>query len=93
MVFNYANAKELTVTEQNSIENSISTISTTPYATAPFMRSMGIKDYPPETNSIIAKNQYAMEVISQTAMWEDRAKVTAVNFGDDNEVRMVIEYG
>ncbi|MBE5917821.1 MAG: hypothetical protein E7273_13385 [Pseudobutyrivibrio ruminis] len=82
--------KTMTETETDAIENSISTISSTPYGTAPYLRSMGIKNYPPEFNSDIAKNKYATEVITQTGIWEDRAKVTEVKFTDENEVKVVI---
>lgn len=93
MVIDFKNAKEITATERDAIENSISTISSTPYATAPFMRNMGIKGYPPESNSEIARNRYATEVITQTALWEDRVQVSEVRCTDDNEVRMVIKNG
>ncbi len=92
MTLDFTSAKELTATERDAIENSISTIAGTPYATAPFMRSMGIKGYPPESNSEIAKNRYATEVITQTARWEDRAYVSEVRQEGD-EVRMVIKNG
>lgn len=94
MILEYADkkSKTLTETELDGIENSISTMASTPYATAPFIRSMGIKAYPPETNSDIAKNQYATEVITQCGIWEDRAKVSEVKFLDDNEVKVVIEH-
>ena len=90
MTLNFISVKELTATERNAIENSISTIAGTPYATAPFIRNMGIKEYPPDSNSEIAKNRYATEVITQTAMWEDRAQVSEVRYSEDNEARMVI---
>ncbi|MGN0338665.1 MAG: hypothetical protein ACI4EE_14320 [Lachnospiraceae bacterium] len=93
MVFDYTNPKTMTATEQDSIESSISTIASTPYGTAPFMRDMGIKEYPPESNSEIARNQYASEVITQCSLWEDRASVAEVKFESDNEVRMVIDNG
>ncbi len=85
-------AKELTATERDAIENSISTIAGTPYGTAPFIRDMGIKEYPPDSNSEIAKNRYATEVITQVARWEDRARVS-VRYTEDNEARVVIENG
>lgn len=93
MVIDFKNAKEMTATERDAIENSISTISSTPYATAPFLRSMGIKEYPLESDSEIAKNRYATEVITQTALWENRAQVSEVRYTDDNNVRMVIKNG
>lgn len=93
MTLDFADVKELTATERDAIEDSISTIASTPYATAPFMRSMGIKEYPPSSDSEIAKNRYATEVISQTAMWEDRAQVSEVRYTKDNEVRVVIKNG
>lgn len=94
MILEYADKKSrsMTETELDGIENSISTIASTPFATAPFIRSMGIKGYPPETNSDIAKNQYATEVITQCGIWEDRAKVSEVQFSDDNDVKVVIEH-
>ena len=85
-------AEKLTATERDAIENSISTIAGTPYATAPFIRNMGIKEYPPDSNSEIAKNRYATEVITQAALWEDRARVS-VRYTEDNEARVVIENG
>lgn len=93
MTLDFKNAKELTATERDAIENSISTIAGTPYATAPFIRNMGIKEYPPSSNSEIAKNRYATEVITQTAMWEDRAQVSEVRYTEDNEARVVIKNG
>ncbi len=92
MTLDFTSARELTATERDAIENSISTIASTPYAAAPFIRSMGIKGYPPESNSEIAKNRYATEVITQTALWEDRAYVSEVR-QDGDEVRMVIKNG
>ncbi len=92
MTLDFTSARELTATERDAIENSISTIASTPYATAPFIRSMGIKGYPPESNSEIAKNRYATEVITQTGLWEDRACVSEVRQEGD-EVRMVIKNG
>lgn len=91
MTVDFTNAKKLTATERDSIENSISTIAGTPYAAAPFIRNMGIKEYPPDSNSEIAKNRYATEVITQTAIWEDRAQVSEVRYTEGNEVRMVIK--
>lgn len=93
MIFENLDAKTMTETEADSIKNSISTIASTPYASAPYMRDMGIKAYPPESNSIIAKNQYASEVITQCELWEDRASIAEVVFDNDNEVRVVIENG
>ncbi|MBO5032152.1 MAG: hypothetical protein J6C19_08020 [Lachnospiraceae bacterium] len=96
MVIKYAEDNSnlsITATEQGSIANSIGTISSTPYETAPFMRSMGIRNYPPESNSEIARNKYAAEVITQCGIWENRVKVTEVCFGEDNNVRVVIENG
>lgn len=92
MEISYDEARNLTDTEKDSIENNISTIAETPYGTAPFIRSMGVKNYPPATASDIDKNKYATEVITQCGIWEDRAKVSSVTFNDDN-VRMVIKYG
>lgn len=92
MTIDYEDTKSLTDTERDSIENNISTIAGTPYGTAPFIRSMGIKNYPPESASDIDKNRYATEVITQCGLWEDRAKVASINF-EDNNIRMVIKYG
>jgi phage baseplate assembly protein W len=92
MEISYDEARNLTDTEKDSIENNISTIAETPYGTAPFIRSMGVKNYPPATASDIDKNKYATEVITQCGIWEDRAKVSSVTFDNDN-VRMVIKYG
>ena len=83
----------MTDTERDSVMNSIGTIAGTPYATAPYIRSMGIKNYPPESASEIARNQYATEVITQCDKWEKRVKVSEVQFGENNNVRMVIENG
>lgn len=94
MIVEYAKAGlSMTSTERDSVTNSISTIASTPYASAPYIRGMGIKGYPPESNSEIARNQYAAEVMSQCAIWENRARVTGVYFGKNNDVRMVIENG
>lgn len=79
--------------KRDSIENSISTIASTPYGAAPFMRSMGIKNYPPDNDSDLARNRYAAEVITQCEIWENRAKLKKVTFEKDNIVRMEIEYG
>ncbi len=83
----------MSATEQESIENSISTIACTPYGAAPYIRSMGIKNYPPDSDSEIEKNKYATEVITQCSIWENRAKVSEVGFTGDGKVRMVIENG
>lgn len=83
----------ITATEQDSVIKSISTIAGTPYASAPFMRSMGIRNYPPESNSEIARNQYAAEVITQCNRWENRAEVAEVRFVGNNSVRVVIKGG
>ena len=93
MTLDFTSTREMTVTERDAIENSIGTIAGTPYATAPFIRDMGIKGYPPDSNSEIAKNRYATEVITQTAKWEDRAQVSEVGFTEDNEARVVIKNG
>ncbi|MCI9142080.1 MAG: hypothetical protein HFH87_05575 [Lachnospiraceae bacterium] len=91
MTVDFTNTKNLTEAERKSIENSISTIAGTPYGSAPFIRNMGIKEYPPDSNSEIAKNRYATEVITQTAVWEDRAQVSEVKYTEGNEARMVIK--
>lgn len=95
MVLEYAESNQIsmTATEKSSIEDSIMTIASTPYGTAPFMRSMGIRNYPPESDSEIARNQYATEAMTQCRAWEDRARVSEVIFGEDKEVRMVIGIG
>lgn len=82
--------RTMTATDQESIENSIGTIASTPYGAAPFIRSMGIKNYPPEVNSELPKNLYAAEVITQTGIWEDRARVEEVQVDRNNEVRVVL---
>jgi phage baseplate assembly protein W len=93
MTFQYTdkNEKTLTATEQDSIERNIGTIASTPYGSAPFMRDMGIKNYPPENNSAVAKNLYATEVMTQCSLWEDRASVTEIAYEDEHNTRMVIE--
>ena len=93
MVFDYSDRKRITETEKGSIENNLGTIATTPYGSAPFLRSMGIKHYPPETNSEFEQNLYATELITQAGIWEDRVEVTEVQFNSRNEVRMVLGYG
>ena len=75
-----SSAKKMTQTERESIKNNIETLASTPYGTAPFIRNMGIKDYPPKDESDIAKNSYAAEVITQVRIWEDRAKVSEVSY-------------
>lgn len=83
----------MTATKQDSIVNSISTIASTPYATAPYIRSLGVRNYPPESNSEIARNQYATEVITQCSMWDERVEVSEIRFGKNNDVRLVIKGG
>lgn len=93
MVVEYAEkggSLSMTATEQDSIENSISTIASTPYGSAPFIRSMGIKNYPPEYRSELSQNRYAAEVITQCGIWEDRATVNGVHFDENGKVRMVL---
>ena len=85
--------QDITETARNSIENSIGTIASTPYGSAPFIRNMGIKNYPPENNSESVRNRYATEVISQCGIWEDRAQVRQIIFGEEGKARMVMEYG
>ncbi len=89
MVFEYDG--KLTKTEQESIENSIGTIASTPYGTVPFMRDFGIKNYMVDTE--IEKNQYATEVMTQCMQWEDRVQVSEIHFTENNEVRMVLTDG
>lgn len=93
MVLDFKSAEEMTGTERDAVENSISTIASTPYATAPFIRDMGIKEYPLKSNSEIARNRYATEVITQAALWEDRAKVSEVRYTNDDSVKVVIKNG
>jgi phage baseplate assembly protein W len=94
MTFDYEEGiKTLTETERDAIEDSIGTIASTPYGTAPYIRDMGIRGYPPENASQISRNEYATEVITQCEKWEDRAEVSEVQWNDENEVRMVIAYG
>lgn len=85
--------KDITETEKGSIENSFSTIASTPYGSAPFIRNMGIKNYPPKNASDLERNRYATEVITQCGIWEDRATLRQVVFNEAGEARMVIEYG
>lgn len=82
--------KKMTKTESESIRNNIKTLASTPYGTAPFIRDMGIKDYPPQDASEIKQNSYAAEVITQARIWEDRAKVSEVSFDEGNRVKVVI---
>jgi phage baseplate assembly protein W len=93
MEISYDDAGSLTETERDSIENSISTIAETPYGTAPFIRGMGVRNYPPASASDIDRNRYATEVITQCGLWEDRAGVSSISFNDNGKVRMVIKYG
>ena len=95
MIINYVDAADAGIAdaERDSIENSIGTIASTPYGAAPFIRSMGIKNYPPDNDSALARNRYAAEVISQCGIWEDRAKLEKITFDKDSTVRMEIEYG
>lgn len=91
MIFEYAqNTESKSKTEYESIENSIGTIASTAYATAPFLRSMGIKHYVMMSDSEIDHNRYATEVISECSRWEDRAQVKAVRI-DNNVVKVVLE--
>ena len=83
--------REMTETEWDSIQNSIGTLASTPYGTAPFIRSMGIRNYPPQSASDIDRNSYVTEVITQAGKWEDRAKVSEVKFENENEIKVVIE--
>ncbi len=82
----------MSITERDSILNNIETIASTPYATAPYIRSMGIKNYPPESGSEVIRNQYAAEVITQCGLWENRAEVSEVHF-EENSVKVVIKGG
>ena len=84
-------AKIMTDTERDSIQNSIETLASTPYGTAPFIRNMGIKNYPPQSASDIDRNSYVTEVITQAGKWEDRAKVSEVKFENENGIKVVIE--
>lgn len=92
MLIEYANDRDITETERESIENNISTIASTPYGSAPFIRNMGIK-HPPESKSDLEWNRYAMEVITQCTIWEDRAQVQQIALDQNNTARMVVEYG
>lgn len=93
MKIEFTGGREMTATERSAIEDSISTLSSTPYGTAPYARDMGIKEYPPKSTSEIAKNRYATEVITQAARWEDRAKVSEVRYTQDNAARVVMING
>lgn len=86
-------AKKMTKTESESIKDSIGTLAATPYGSAPFIRNMGIKIYPPPSESDIDRNNYATEVITQAGIWEDRAKVAEVTFMGDNETKVVMTSG
>lgn len=85
--------RDITETERSSIENSIGTIASTPYGSAPFARNMGVKNYPPKSDSELERNRYATEVITQCGIWEDRAQLRQVIVNGEGEARMVIEYG
>lgn len=85
-------SKDITETERDSIENSIGTIASTPYGSAPFIRSMGIK-HPPSSKSELERNQYATEVIAQCAIWEDRARLRQIVFDQNDTTKAVVEYG
>jgi phage baseplate assembly protein W len=89
MTIDFRTAGAMTDTERDSITNSISTIAETPYGSAPYMRGMGVRSYPPESESETALNRYATEVITQCGIWEDRAAVSEISY-KDNEMRMVI---
>lgn len=93
MEIELSSEKKMTDTERNSIKDSISTLASTPYGTAPFIRDMGIREYPPQSTSDIARNSYATEVITQAGKWEDRAKVSEVIFVNENEIKVVIAHG
>lgn len=95
MIIKYADEMNAGIesTERDSIENSIGTIASTPYGAAPFLRNMGIKNYPPDNKSELSKNRYATEVITQCQIWEDRVKLKGLHFEENNTVRMEIEYG
>lgn len=92
MKIEFADSKEMTVTERDAIEDSISTLISTPYGTAPYARTLGIKEHPPESTSEIAKNRYAAEIIAQTSLWEDRAQVSEVRYTQDH-AKVVIKSG
>jgi phage baseplate assembly protein W len=89
MTIDFDKPDTMTDTERDSITNSISTIAETPYGSAPYMRNMGVKNYPPETESDIDLNRYAAETITQCGIWEDRARVSRISH-EGNNVRMVI---
>lgn len=92
MIIEYEDVKAMTETQKDSIEDSIGTIAETLYGTAPFIRDMGIKDYPPKSESETDRNKYATEVITQCGLWEDRVDVSSVTFKDKN-VRVVVKNG
>jgi phage baseplate assembly protein W len=89
MTVDYEGVKNITVSERDGIVDSVSTIASTPYGSAPFIRNMGIKNYPPESESDIAMNTYATEVITQCGLWEDRVSVASVGF-ENGGVKVVI---
>ena len=80
---------EMSETERRSIFSSLSIIAATPYATVPYIRNLGIEEFP-EDNSEFAQNEYATEVMGQVEIWEDRVTISEISFDNDNEVRMVI---
>lgn len=81
---------KVTETERKSIHSSLGVLASTPYATVPFNRNLGLEFWLPEDNSEEARNEYAAEVMEQAEIWEDRAVIREIQFESDTEVRMVI---
>lgn len=86
-------AKNMTMTEKDSIENNIGTLASTPWASAPFLRGMGIKEYPPKDLTEMTRTKYAAEVMREAGKYEDRVKVSKVKLDEDGKGMVVIENG
>lgn len=82
-----------TATEQMSIERSLKTIASTVRETAPFMRDMGLSSMLPVNDSIVARNAYITDMISEISEWEDRAVVDEASFVDENTIKVVVNNG
>jgi len=87
------NAQKMTDSDMNSIENNIGTLASTPWASAPFLRGMGIKEYPPKDLSEMARTKYAAEVMREVGKYEDRVKVSKVSLDENGKGTMVIKNG
>lgn len=94
MEVDYSNSSVyLTETERKSIQSSLNVITSTPYASVPYMRNLGLKKWIPEDMSDIARNEYITNVIEQAQYWEDRVEISEILFDKNNEMKVVVSSG